>query len=77
MVRQAMQTYVVAVKRGSRDTAPPDWIEQLRNVPGVIIRGSPGPIRVQVEATEEAAAEIRKRLGGFAHVEAAIMHKPS
>ena len=77
MAKQRMQTYVVAVKRDSRDTAPPDWIEQLRNIPGVIIRGSPGPARVQVEATEDAALEIRKRLGGFSHIEAAIIHRPS
>ena len=77
VARQSKRTYIVAVKRERRDSAPADWVAQVRDIPGVIIRGSANPTRLQVEATDKAAQEIQDRLGTFCHIEAAIAHKPS
>ena len=77
MVGRPTQTYVVAVKRDQRDAAPSDWVALIRAIPGVSVRGSASPIRVQIDATAEAAHEIQQQFGGFCHIETAIIHKPS
>jgi hypothetical protein len=72
-----MNTYIIAVKRELRDTAPANWRDLLRDIEGLTIRGAGNSQRVQVEASDEAIAEARRRLGQWCHIEAAIPHRPS
>ena len=65
-----MGTYVVAVKRGKRTSVPDNWIQLVRDTPGVSLCGEPASsVRVQVQATPEAASEISKAMGEFCYVE--------
>ena len=61
--------FVVAVKRDKRSEAPHDWVETVRAISGLTIRGEASPIRIQVKATPEAIDEVRRRLGEFVTVE--------
>ncbi len=71
-----MTHYVVSVKRERRQSAAADWPQALREIAGLVIRGDANPNRVQVEATDEAIAEARQKLGELCHIEAAIVHRP-
>ncbi|MEO7653507.1 MAG: hypothetical protein ABIZ80_23865 [Bryobacteraceae bacterium] len=70
-----MDQYVIAVRRDARGSAPADWSESLKRIPGLEIRGAGNASRVQVEASPEAIASVRKKLGAFCHIEPAIVHK--
>jgi hypothetical protein len=72
-----MSTYIIAVKREMRQTAPTNWLDMLRDIEGLTIRGASNPQRVQVEASDEAIEEVRRRLGQWCHIEPAILHRPS
>jgi hypothetical protein len=61
--------FVVAVKRDRRSEVPHDWVETVRAISGLTIRGEAIPIRIQVKATPEAIDEVRRRLGEFVTVE--------
>ena len=65
---------VIAPKRSSRDSAPENWIEAVRNTPGVseLVQSSFG--RVTVEATGDALELLRSRLGETFHVEEVVTH---
>jgi hypothetical protein len=72
-----VQTFVVAVKRERRETAPADWISQVRNISGVTVRGKGNPHRILIEATPEAVLELQKRFGDLCHIEVPVRHRPS
>ena len=72
-----MSTYIIAIKCEMRDTAPTTCLEMLRGIDGLTIRGASNPNRVQVEASDEAIAEARRRVEPWCHIEAAIPHRPS
>jgi hypothetical protein len=61
--------FVVAVKRDRRSEVGHDWVETVRAISGLTIRGEASPIRIQVKATPEAIDEVRRRLGEFVTVE--------
>lgn len=69
--------YIIALKREKRDTAPPDWIDQLREIDGLEALPHASPVRLEVEATDRAIATAKERLGDFIHVEPAISHQRS
>ena len=70
-----MDTYVIAVKRAMRDQVSPKWIEELRDIKGLVIRGSSGGSRIQIEATAEAISEVQARFAGACHIEPVIEHQ--
>jgi hypothetical protein len=72
-----MNTYIIAIKREMRNTAPTTCLEMLRDIDGLTISGASNPNRVQVEASDEAIAEVRRRVEPWCHIEAAIRHRPS
>ena len=66
-----MATYVVA----ARQEAPTGSLtaeDQVRQVPGVWIRGGTDPNRITIEASELAAAEIERRFGSVLLIEPEI-----
>ena len=65
---------VIAPKRSSRDSAPENWIEAVRDTPGVseLVQSSFG--RVTVEATRDALELLRSRLGETFHVEEVVKY---
>lgn len=68
-----MTTYVIALRRGVRPCdATPE--EQVRQVPGVRVKGSTNPRRIVVESSPQAAAEITRRFGERLIVEPVILH---
>jgi hypothetical protein len=72
-----MNTYIIAIKREMRHRAPSTCLEMLRDIDGLTIRGASNPDRVQVEASDEAMAEVRRRVEPWCHIEPAIRHRPS
>lgn len=68
--------YVIAVKRERREAAPSNWKQPLRSIAGLRIIGDDDPLRVQVEASDEAIAEVRRVLGHLCHIEPIIRHRP-
>lgn len=69
------QRYIIAIKREHRDTVPSHWKEPLRSIAGLAIVGDDDPLRVQVEATDEAIAEARRVLGDCCYIEPVIIHR--
>jgi hypothetical protein len=67
------ESYIIAVKREMRDSAPADWHERLHGIEGLHEVGS-SDRRVQVEASEEAIAEVKVRLASWCHIEKMIPH---
>lgn len=70
-----LEEYVISIRRDARDRAPADWIDLVRRVAGITIRGSAHPDRIQVEASPEAIEELRHSLSSIAHIEKLILHK--
>ena len=68
--------YIIAIKRERRDTAPSHWKEPLRSIAGLAIVGDDDPLRVQVDASDEAIAEARQVMGDCCHIEPVITHRP-
>lgn len=64
--------FVVAIKRERRG----EGVEATRagQVPGVTLVGTANPDRIVVDASDEAAAEVRRRFGAFMRVEPLIGH---
>jgi len=58
-----METYIIAVRREARTSAPADWLDSIRDIPGLSISGSSNSSRVQVEASPDAIEDVRQRLG--------------
>ncbi len=71
-----MNTYVIAVKREMRKTAPANWVDSVISVPGVSLCGDSNPLRIQVNATPEAIREVANKLGHYCHIEPIIEHYP-
>jgi len=69
--------YVIAVKRECRGSPPADLVATLRKIDGLVIRSPDNPQRVQVDATEQAIAEVGRVLGDACHIEALISHRVS
>lgn len=70
------ERYVIAVKRERREAASSNWKEPLRSIAGLRIIGDNDPLRVQVEASDEAISEVRRVLGHLCHIEPVIEHRP-
>lgn len=70
------QTYIIAPKREFRQLVPPNWQERLTDIADIRIVKSL-PLRVWVQATEQAIAEVRTRLGEMYYIEPSIPHYPS
>ena len=69
--------YVLAVRRGSRDVAPADWQERVRNLTGVTAEPTDSSARMQVEVDAEALARIRCEFGSLLRIEPVALRKPS
>jgi hypothetical protein len=72
-----MNTYLIALKREARKTAPQDWARRVREVPGVRLIGAETAPVLRVEATPEAIEQVRRQLGACCHIEPVIPHQPS
>lgn len=70
---QSVAQYVLAIKRERRDSAPPDWLERVQNVPGVDVLGA-SAIRVTIEAEQTAIEELAEDIGSFCIIEPLISH---
>jgi hypothetical protein len=68
-------TYIIAIKRERRGSAPADWKEQIYHTIGVQVLSSHGS-RVQVRATDEAINRFRAHWGDVFHIEKQIAHRP-
>ena len=74
-----MAIYIVAVRRERRDDVADDWIDTLRETPGVEVtatgRGPSARRRVRVRATSSGVATLRERLGALCHIEPSTPHR--
>ena len=70
-----MTEYIVAVKRECRAQAGADWVETLRDVPGVEVTASSAARRVTVRATSDGVHELEARVGAFCRIEPVIEHR--
>ena len=74
-----MAVYVIAVKREWRAQVGSDWLDTLREAPGVEMRGGEtvrlDARRVTVRATDDGLAALRERLGAFCYIEPVISHE--
>ena len=68
-----MATYVVAIRREARLEAITAE-EQVRQVPGVHVRGAGNPSCVVIDASPQAVSEIERRFGDKVIVEPEIRH---
>ncbi len=71
-----MSEYIVAVKREQRGQVPADWADALEDLDGVTVTKRSGKNRLSVQATPEGIEALRKKLGGFCHIEPVIVHHP-
>ena len=71
-----MSQYAVAIRRERREQAPDDWKDQLAKVDGVAVVGDTTGRTVLIEASAEARARVRERLGDDCHIEPVIRHQP-
>lgn len=62
------KTYIVAVKSEKEDEVSPDWVEQLRELSGVQVRGGTRD-QVRILADEEGIEHVRRALGGYYLIE--------
>ena len=69
-----MKRYIISVKRERGAAVPADWAEPLRGIQDLHIRGTANPQRLQVDASDEAIAEVRRLLSALCHIEPAIPH---
>lgn len=69
-----MATYVVAIRREARLEAITAE-EQVRQVPGVHVRGAGNPSCVVIDASPQAVSEIERRFGDKVIVEPEIRHE--
>jgi len=69
-----MDAYIIAVKREKRASTPPTWLDELKAIDNLTLRGEANPLRVHVEATPEAIEEARRRIGDFCLIEPVILH---
>jgi hypothetical protein len=68
------ETYIIAVKRERRGSAPADWKEQIGHKSGIEVLSSSGP-RLQVRASGESIDRIRPDYGDLLHIEKQIVHR--
>jgi hypothetical protein len=69
-----LATYVVAIRREARLEAITAE-EQVRQVPGVHVRGAGNPSCVVIDASPQAVSEIERRFGDKVIVEPEIRHE--
>jgi hypothetical protein len=62
--------FVVAPKAAMRDQVPANWRQQLAQTPGVKLVGSSFD-RLQLQATDEVAQDLTKKLGDYLNIEEA------
>lgn len=62
-------TYVLAVRRGLRETVPANWLTRVCQLPGVSAASTVSPHRIQIEADQGAIARIRADFGVFLRIE--------
>ncbi|MDP8930363.1 MAG: hypothetical protein M3O70_17795 [Actinomycetota bacterium] len=68
-------TYIVAVRRDQRDTAPHNWLDRLRTTEGVSVIGG-SSARAQIEVDPGALERVLRDFGAYLHVEPVIQHFP-
>lgn len=64
-----LKTYVLAVRRGARETAPADWQIQVRKLLGASPGADASPFRIQIEADADKLHRIREEFGEFLRIE--------
>lgn len=69
-----MDRYVLAVKRSHRAEVTSDWRAGVGKINGVEVQPPASADRIIVEATAQGVASIRKKYGGFLHIEPEIQH---
>jgi len=69
-----MTRYVIAVRLGG-PPPPPDWQQRIAATRGVSDVGAM-PMRVQVNATDEAIEEIRQEFGESLRIEKIVGREP-
>lgn len=70
-----MAEYLIALKRGARETAAPDLDEVLSGIAGLVVKNPGAKRRLRVDATPEAIAEVRARLSATCHIEPVVYHR--
>jgi len=69
------ETYIIAVKRGSRGSEPADWKEQIGHTSGIQVLSS-NKARLRVRASDESINRIRPHYDDLLHIERQIVHQP-
>lgn len=64
-----MTRLVIARKRQAKDIVPADLFRQIREIQGVHILGEWEGRQLQIEASDLARDEIRRRFGDVVHIE--------
>ena len=72
---QEKRRYIIAVKHQAK-LAQPEWQERAALVPGVSLVGAT-PLRIQVDATEEAIEQVSKALGEDFFIEELVERTPA
>jgi hypothetical protein len=74
MAEVSVSRYVIAVRREARKRVAPGWEAALRGIEGLFIRDSLNPDRIQVDASEDAIEDAKRRLGDAFYIEPANVH---
>ena len=74
MTEALMSMYVIAVRRDARKKVAPGWETSLKGIEGLFIRGVPNAGRIQVDASEDAIKDAKRRLGDAFYIEASNVH---
>jgi hypothetical protein len=75
MTESSMSGYVIAVRREARERVAPGWERVLRGIDDLFIRGVANPDRIQVDASENAIEDARRRLGNAFYIERTNIHQ--
>ena len=63
-----MPTYYIAVRLDRRDSIPANWRDRMTSIPGLAVTGG-AATRLEVEATDDAIAQVKANLGDYLHIE--------
>lgn len=71
------ERFVLAPKRSRRDALRADWLDIVRDIPGVTILGDANPLALQVSASAEGLARLQELFGDVLNIERIIPHERS
>jgi|HubBroStandDraft_5_1064220.scaffolds.fasta_scaffold2330322_1 hypothetical protein len=74
MTEALMSTYVIAIRREAREKVAPGWESSLIGIEGLFIRGVPNAGRIQVDASDLAIEDAKRRLGDSFYIEPTNAH---